>query len=202
MSCRRLRIEDKAVLEDLVVKNAGLLGKGVRILARQLGTRSHGFLDLLGVDEEQRLVVIDLSLIEDNRLWIESLNHFQWADENRDNIRKMLLRHQIDSSFPPRIVLIAPGFSPELKAGVAYFDFTKVDLFTYQYLETNGEKGFFLDPVDLPVKEEPKKRPFTMPEEVTLSDEEIAEFLHLHDRQPNHHKSQSIHSSAHQWQET
>jgi hypothetical protein len=194
-----LRIEDKAVLGDLVVKNSDLLGNGIKILARRLGTQRHGFLDLMGVDGGQRLVVIDLALTDDTRLLIGSLSHFQWADENRDNISKMLPHQQIDPSLPPRIILIATDFSSEIKASVAYFNSTRVDLFTYQYLEANGEKVFFLDPVDLPVKaEKPKEKPFTMPREVTLSDEEIAEFLHPHDRQLDHHKSPPIHSSAHQ----
>jgi hypothetical protein len=199
MSCRRLRIEDKAVLGDLVAKNSDLLGEGIRILARRLGTQRHGLLDLMGVDGEQRLVVIDLDLTDDARLFIESLKHFQWVHENCDNISKMLPRQQIDPSLSPRIVLIAPDFLTDIKASVAYFNSIRVDLFTYQYLEANGEKVFFLDPVDLPVMAgKPKEKPFTMPREVTLSDEEIAEFLHPHDRQLNHHKPPSIHSSAHQ----
>lgn len=53
------QVETEALLEEILVKNPNLLLSGVRLIGRQTPTAG-GQLDLLGVDEDGRLVVFEL----------------------------------------------------------------------------------------------------------------------------------------------
>ena len=53
------QVETEALLEEILVKNPGLLLPGLRLVGRQTPTAG-GPLDLLGVDEDGRLVVFEL----------------------------------------------------------------------------------------------------------------------------------------------
>ena len=53
------RMEDERYLEDTLVGNPGLLGKGITLVGRQQRTEG-GTLDLLGVDSDGSLVVFEL----------------------------------------------------------------------------------------------------------------------------------------------
>ena len=53
------RVETEEMLEDVLVANPNMLMRGLRLVGRQLPVET-GFVDLLGIDEDGRLVVFEL----------------------------------------------------------------------------------------------------------------------------------------------
>ncbi|MYI18886.1 MAG: DUF91 domain-containing protein, partial [Acidimicrobiia bacterium] len=53
------RVEAEEMLEDVLVANPDMLMRGLRLVGRQLPVET-GYVDLLGIDEDGRLVVFEL----------------------------------------------------------------------------------------------------------------------------------------------
>lgn len=120
-------------LEDFLVNNPDLIEDGMRILGRQIWTDS-GSLDILAVDSDGILTVIELkSEIDDGQL-DQSLRYYDWVRNNIQWIAASFKGYNIDVTEEPRIVLIAPSFSENLKRIAKYVN-ASLDLMEFTAIE-------------------------------------------------------------------
>ena len=74
------RMETEALLEELLVRNPDMLMPGLMLVGRQTPTDS-GFLDLLGVDGDGRLVVFELKRERLTRDAVaQAIDYCSWLD--------------------------------------------------------------------------------------------------------------------------
>ena len=78
------RTGTEALLEDILVRNPDMLMPGLELVGRQLPT-ANGYLDLLGVDSEGRLVVFELKRGTLRRKAVaQAVDYASWLDSRED----------------------------------------------------------------------------------------------------------------------
>jgi hypothetical protein len=182
------KVEDfsKEEIKNLVAKNCKVLDKNLELIGESLETRSERLWDLAGIDDKKRLVLINVELRYTDKMLYQIVNRLDWAWENMGNIAKMHPSHVIDNNQMPRVIVVAPSYTPFFKKSITYLNYRiKIDLFTYTYLENDAGKGIFLEPVEIKVRyEHVTKADSKNVKSIEISDstkvttEEIMEFLH------------------------
>lgn len=108
-------------LEKYIFDNQELLGGDISIIYRQIRTGSkQGIPDMLGVDQDDRICLIELKNVEANEdVLPQALGYAIWAETNPDSIKAIWLESknkpedaQIDwDNLDIRVILIAPSFN-------------------------------------------------------------------------------------------
>ena len=142
------RIETEKILEDVVVANPNVLMGGLTLVGRQVPVGS-GSIDLLGIDEDGRLVVFELkrerltrnavAQILDYCTYLETLSDSELATliaerSGKNGIRKIVdfeewYASQAGDDFRPvRMVLVGLGMDTSAHRMVAYLAASGVDI--------------------------------------------------------------------------
>ncbi len=182
------KVEDfsKEEIKNLVAGNYKMLDKNLELIGRSLGTRSERLWDLVGIDDKKRLVLINVELRYNDKMLYQIVNRLDWAWENMENINKMHPSYVVDDNQMPRVIVVAPSYSPFFKKSITYLNYRiKIELFTFTYLENAAEKGIFLEPVEIKVRydhvlkaDSKSVKPIEVSDGTKVTTEEIMEFLH------------------------
>jgi Holliday junction resolvase-like predicted endonuclease len=132
-----VEVEEKE-LEDLLVEDPEAIERGMKILGRQIQIDS-GPLDVLAVDEDGALTLVELkSKIDDGQL-DQGLRYYDWV---RSNIQWTSRNFkEVDAEEEPRLILIAPAFSENLRRIAKYVD-VNLDLIEYRVIHLpDGKRG-------------------------------------------------------------
>lgn len=106
-----------------------------------------GVIDVLAVDAASRLVVIDIDTVAGDGLLLRGLSHMEWLVRNAPNVRRMYPGWTIDFAAPPRLLLVAPRFSPTVRHAVSQIAEPDVACVRYRGLDVSGWTGVFFEPV-------------------------------------------------------
>jgi|GEM_PF-2618659 len=169
MAFEEIKMKDETELENAVITHADAVESGLVYLDHQKRTEG-GRLDVLCVDQDGVFVVMELKNKQDDAMLLQVLEYLDYVNENKDRFASFYnkrLKHEgkdieIDKAAPPRIMLVASGFSDALKKCVKYVDEDyEVSLKQFKYLRSRktGEAApyFFDVAVEAPaVFEEPK----------------------------------------------
>ena len=123
---------DEKKLERLLLDDPEVIEEGMKILGHQVRTDS-GPLDMLGSDSDNVLTVIELKTSIDDTQLDQGLRYYDWALSNIEGLSRNY-PEKIDVYQQPRLVLIAPRFSDNLKRIVKYVN-VNIDLKEYHALE-------------------------------------------------------------------
>lgn len=156
---------EERVLEAEIVKNPETIEKGLVIVDHQVPAGA-GKMDILAIDSGNVIAIIELKVNEDDGMFMQALEYYDWVSQNLDRLAERYQEKnpklKIDSEEAPRVILIAPTFSPSLKTCCKYVSLT-VDLFEYTYLKSkSGEKGLVCKSVEI----EPPSGPPSKPPEI------------------------------------
>jgi hypothetical protein len=127
-------------LEDLLNEDPEAIEEGMRILGRQIKTDS-GILDVLAVDTDGALTVIELKNEIDDGQLDQGLRYYDWAVTNIQLISQSF--KEVYAEEEPRLILIAPAFSENLKKVAKYVN-AILDLFEYHVIKTPDGQRYVL----------------------------------------------------------
>ena len=121
-------------LEDRIIRHPHLIEPDLRYLEHQRHTSS-GRLDILFADSNRTLVVAELKVVEDSYMLIQALDYFDFVADKIEGFARLHAQHQIDAERYPRLMLIAPSFSPVMINRCRWLNpDIQVSLFVYQYI--------------------------------------------------------------------
>jgi hypothetical protein len=129
----------EAQLEELVRQAPELIEDGLRFVAHQVPT-DRGPLDILLVDSGGALVVAELKCCLDDDMLTQALDYYDYVVRNMDSFLRVYPNAGIKAEQEPRLLLIAPEFSPLLLNRIKWVTI-KPQLFAYQALEFSDERG-------------------------------------------------------------
>jgi hypothetical protein len=185
MNIKKIDVFTKEEITALVAEQHKALDDGLELIGERLGKKGETPWDLVGVDSEKRLVLIQVEALAADRILSALLSRLDWAWEHLETIARMYPDHGIDCSRLPRVLVIAPEFSPALKRSMSYLTYrVSISLYAYRYLQTDAGKGLLLELLlrgakydRVPKNESVKVRVLEVPAPAKVTTEEIMEFL-------------------------
>jgi len=185
VSIKKIEVFTKEEITALVAEQHKALDDGLELIGERLGKKGETPWDLVGVDSDKRLVLIQVEALAADRILSALLSRLDWAWEHLETIARMYPDHGIDCSRLPRVLVIAPEFSPALKRSMSYLTYrVSISLYAYRYLQTDAGKGLLLELLmrgakydRIPKNESVKVRVLEVPAPAKVTTEEIMEFL-------------------------
>jgi len=105
-------------LVSLVCKSVDALEEGLRVVDAKIPLEVGGTVDLVAVDRRNQIVIIDIECAERDALLLRGLCHLDWFARNVPIARRMYPACGIDFASEPRVLLLAPSFSPVVLCAV------------------------------------------------------------------------------------
>ncbi|MEM3797445.1 MAG: hypothetical protein QXY74_03275 [Candidatus Bathyarchaeia archaeon] len=104
-------------------------------------------MDILCHDSNGQLVIVQLSVQEDDVMLLRGLQSFDFVDKFKAFLKATYNKHKIDDKEKPRLILIAPSFSDAVKRAVESMKGIRIDLYEWEYLKLGDHKGLRLQPI-------------------------------------------------------
>jgi hypothetical protein len=126
---------------------SGALEEGLRTIDAKIPCHPCGEIDLLAVDRTSKLTIIDFDTTLNDGLLLRGLGHFDWIARNTQNVQRMCPAQGVDASLPPRLILLAPQFSPLLRRVMRQLTRPQIQWVRYHAVETSAGPGILFEPV-------------------------------------------------------
>jgi hypothetical protein len=126
---------------------SGALEEGLRTIDAKIPCHPCGEIDVLAVDRASTLTIIDFETTLNDGLLLRGLGHFDWIVRNTQNVQRMCPAQGIDGSLSPRLILLAPQFSPLLRRVMRQLTRPQIQWVRYHAVETPAGPGLLFEPV-------------------------------------------------------
>jgi hypothetical protein len=134
-------------LTALLMEFTGALEDGLRAIDASVPCYPCGEIDLLAVSRGSQLTLIDVETTMNDALALRGIAHVHWVLRHLPNVRRMYREHGINFSLQPRLVLLAPQFSPLLRSVARQMTGPHAQWMRYHTVESAGGTGILFEPV-------------------------------------------------------
>jgi hypothetical protein len=143
----KIELGKESELEYIAKKHSDQIEDGLVYLEHQLHV-GRGFLDVLFVDSKGAFVAAELKVSDDDGILTQALKYYDSVERDKDRLATHFAQTKTDSVKPkidpdrkPRILLVAPSFSEEVRKASRHVE-PDITLLEYEYLRTrSGEAG-------------------------------------------------------------
>jgi len=125
----------------------GALEEGLRTIDANIPCHPCGEIDLLALDRASHLTIIDFDTTVNDGLLLRGIGHFDWVVRNLPNVQRMYREPTINASLQPRLVLLAPQFSPLVRCVARQITRPPIHWVRYLTVDTSGGPGILFEPV-------------------------------------------------------
>ncbi len=125
----------------------GAIEEGLRAIDAKIPCHPSGEIDLLAVDRASQLTIIDFETTVNDGLLLRGLGHFDWVVRNMPNVQRMYRAQAVNFSLPPRLVLLAPQFSPLFRSVARQITRPQIQWVRYHTVDASGRPGILFEPV-------------------------------------------------------
>lgn len=183
MAIARISVKDESELRKIVVSDVGAVEKGLTVICNNMPIDSKTNIDVLCHDEEGKLVILKLSIKENDNMFFEGLKILAYVNNVTPMLKFSYKDFKINDAKTSRLIFLAPSFSAQLVDVVGQMQGIQMDLYKWEYFEFDDKKALHLEPAWLseatkskprrtkPEKPKPpktaEKKPGKMPETVT-----------------------------------
>lgn len=147
MPIEQISVKDKQELEKIVMEEISAIETGLTVIYNNIKIDPKTNLDVLCHDVEGRLVVMQLNATEDDNMFFEGLRCLNYVDTVKPMLKAAYGQTKIDETATPRLILLAPSFSHNLRNVVENTNVIEVDLYEWDYLQIGDKKGLYAHPV-------------------------------------------------------
>ncbi|MEM3463288.1 MAG: endonuclease NucS [Candidatus Bathyarchaeia archaeon] len=147
MSIEKLTIGSHHELEQMIANEINLIEKDLTVICSDVPVGEKTTLDILCHDSNGQLVIVQLSVQEDDVMLLRGLQSFDFVDKFKAFLKATYNKHKIDDKEKPRLILIAPSFSDAVKRAVESMKGIRIDLYEWEYLKLGDHKGLRLQPI-------------------------------------------------------
>jgi hypothetical protein len=131
----------------MITKEIGQVEKDLNVICSNVPVNSRTTLDVLCSDVNGQLVIIQLSVDEDDIMLLHGLQGIDYIDKVKFFLKATYNKHKIDDKEKPRLIFIAPSFSDALLHAVESMKGIRIDLYQWEYLKLGDHKGLRLQPI-------------------------------------------------------
>lgn len=137
----------KERLAGVLREFTGALEGGLKTIDANVPCHPCGEIDVLAVSRSSQLTIIDAETTMNDGLLLRGMGHFDWMVRNLPNLRRMYREHAVNFSLQPRLVLLAPQFSPLLQSVARQISCPQIQWIRYHAVESPGGPGILFEPV-------------------------------------------------------
>lgn len=131
----------------MITKEMSQIEKDLTMICSNVPINDRTTLDVLCHDNNGQLVIIQLSVKEDDIMLLQGIQSLDYVDKFKSFLKATYNKHKIDGKERPRLILIAPSFSDALKRAVESMKGMRIDLYEWEYLKLGDHKGLRLQPI-------------------------------------------------------
>jgi len=111
----------RAALIATLKESGGALERNLRVIDVGLPCVPYGEIDLVALDGSNQLTIIDVDCSGGDGLLLRGVSHVDWSVRNAAILHRVYRGLPVDFARPPRLLLVAPRFSPGLASAVRRF---------------------------------------------------------------------------------
>jgi len=123
---------DRELLISLLNTNAAVLEDGLRSIDKGVPCNPYGTIDLLALDRRNQLCIAIVDNDPSDHSLLRGIGFVEWIERNSSIVKRMYTGQDIDFSAPPRVLLVAPDFSPLLESASQRIESPKIRCFRYR----------------------------------------------------------------------
>ncbi|MBX5328142.1 MAG: endonuclease NucS [Candidatus Bathyarchaeota archaeon] len=147
MSIEKIRVDNPQELGQMITKEMSQIEKDLTMICNNVPINDRTTLDVLCHDNNGQLVIIQVSVKEDDIMLLQGIQSLDYVDKFKSFLKATYNKHKIDDKERPRLILIAPSFSDALKRAVESMKGMRIDLYEWEYLKLGDHKGLRLQPI-------------------------------------------------------
>jgi hypothetical protein len=147
VSIEKIRIDNRPELEEMVTKELRQVDADLTMICSNVPINDKATLDVLCHDNNGQLVIIQLSVCEDDVMLLHGIQSLDYVDKFKYFLKATYNKHNIDDKAKPRLVLVAPSFSDAVRHAVENMKGLHIDLYEWEYLRIGDNTGFHLQPI-------------------------------------------------------
>jgi RecB family endonuclease NucS len=144
-----IQVKNNETLSNLVIKEIEKIEGGLTIIGQQIPVDDNITVDILCADNNGQIVVIKLSVAEEDNMLFEGLKTFHEINCVKKMLKFFNKNHKINDKELPRLILLSPSFSNNLTKIVKDMNSIKVNLYEWEYLKFGDKKSLRFKPVSL-----------------------------------------------------
>jgi hypothetical protein len=147
VSIEKIRIGSNHELEQMVTNEIGQISNDLTVICSNVSINDKTTLDILCYDSNGQLVVVQLSINEDDYMLFHGMQSLDYVNKFKAFLKATYNKHKIDDKEQPRLILIASSFSDALRQTVESMKGIRIDLYEWEYLKLGDHKGLRLQPI-------------------------------------------------------
>ena len=131
----------------MITKEMNQVEKDLTVICNNVPINDKTTLDILCHDNNGQLVIVQLSVDEDDITLLKGIQSLVYVDKFKSFLKATYNKNKIDDKEKPRLILIAPSFSDALRHAIESMKDIHIDLYEWEYLKLGDHKGLRLQPI-------------------------------------------------------
>jgi hypothetical protein len=177
MAIEKIKLESHRDLEDMLASEITQVEDDLAVIANRVPINDKATLDILCRDNNGQLVILQLSVSEDDNMFLYGIQSIDYVDKFKSFLKATYKEQKINDKEKPRLILIAPSFSDAIRKAAEGMKGLRIDLYEWEYLKLGDQKGLRLQPVFslAPPRKAKEEKPAQKKQEPAKTEPEQAE---------------------------
>jgi hypothetical protein len=147
LTIEKIKLESHKELEEMLTTEITQIDKDLSVICNNVPVNDKATMDILCNDINGQLVILQLSVNEDDNMFLHGIQSIDYADKFKSFLKATYNKQKIDDKQKPRLILIAPSFSDAVRNAVEGMKGLRIDLYEWEYLKLGDQKGLRLQPI-------------------------------------------------------
>jgi len=144
VAARKLRVEDAAKLQALVVENFDAIEPGLTVLDARL-LLGHGTIDVVGIDAAGSLVLCAVGFSANEEMLLKAVEAYSWCLEYPEGLVRLYPSVQLSEERPPRLLFVVERMPDAFQRKIKQLGFPEVDCVEFRHLEFDGVQTVYFE---------------------------------------------------------
>jgi hypothetical protein len=141
----------RAELIATLKQSGGALEWNLRVIDTGVPCVPCGEIDLVALDASNQLTIIDVDCSGAEGLLLRGLSHADWCVQNAAILHRLYRELPVDFARPPRLLLVAPRFSPAVTSAIRRFTGLDITCMRCLAVDISGRPGILFERVPVEV---------------------------------------------------
>lgn len=137
VAAKKLRVEDAAKLQALVVENFDAIEPGLTVLDARL-LLGHATIDVIGIDAVGTLVLCAIGFSANEEMLLKAVEAYSWCLEYPEGLVRLYPSCQLSEERPPRLLFVVERMPDAFQRKIKQLGFPEVDCVEFRHLEFDG----------------------------------------------------------------